>query len=147
MNDTPSEVVNSATMGKLTETARDLIERQLHVHGALLFRGMPLHKADDFSRFMYGLGFKLRGYHGGTGLRHSVADNVMTSSDDDPSTSMEPHNEMAYGNNYPYRVKKFGLIRPMPTMLLTTRLIVYGLTEISQMTDTQPILTMVMEVK
>ncbi|XP_077864781.1 dapdiamide synthesis protein DdaC-like [Saccoglossus kowalevskii] len=92
------------TMENLSKTARDLIERELHIHGAILFRGMPLEKADDFSRFMSGLGYSLSGYEGGVAVRHKVARSVLTASNDPPSYTIEPHNEMSYTDTYPSKI-------------------------------------------
>ena len=35
-----------------------LLTRKLALHGTLLFRGLPIHSADDFSRFAHAFGFK-----------------------------------------------------------------------------------------
>ncbi|XP_077864783.1 uncharacterized protein LOC144350474 [Saccoglossus kowalevskii] len=98
-----SESLDEDTMRKLSETARDLIERKLHIHGAILFTDMSLINADDFSRFMNGLGYSLAGYEGGTAVRHNVASSVLTASNDPPSYTIEPHNEMSYTDNYPLK--------------------------------------------
>ncbi|XP_070568319.1 dapdiamide synthesis protein DdaC-like isoform X3 [Ptychodera flava] len=94
--------------------ARDIIERELHVHGALLFRGLPLLNGDDFSRFMQGMEYSLIGYEGGFAPRHKVSQDVLTASDDPSEYSIEPHNEMSFLERYPLKIFFFCDVPPLP---------------------------------
>ncbi len=87
--------------------AKTWIEAVLHEHGAILFRGLPLSSAEDFSCFVSGLDYENMDYAGGTALRDNVASQVMTASTEPPEVSMEPHNEMAYATYYPSKILFF----------------------------------------
>ncbi|XP_070568318.1 dapdiamide synthesis protein DdaC-like isoform X2 [Ptychodera flava] len=104
----------SASISDFAKGTRDIIERELHVHGALLFRGVPVQSPDDFSQFMQGLEYSLMGYYGGSGYRSTVTKDVMTASDDLPEYTIEPHNEMAYLEQYPMKFFLYCDVPPLP---------------------------------
>ncbi|XP_078598381.1 dapdiamide synthesis protein DdaC-like [Branchiostoma floridae x Branchiostoma japonicum] len=72
--------------------------------GAVLFRGLPLHTATDFSRFVSNAGLSLMTYEGGAAMRTNVTDHVDTASIEHPAISMETHNEMSYTQPYPEKI-------------------------------------------
>ncbi|XP_077866874.1 uncharacterized protein LOC144355674 [Saccoglossus kowalevskii] len=85
--------------------ARSIIEEKLHIFGTILFTGLPLKNATDFSKFFKFLGYQPTSYVGGVGSRHQIADNILTANDNDPPIySIEPHNEMSYTNHYPQKI-------------------------------------------
>jgi hypothetical protein len=43
---------------KSLQSQNQLLTKQLALHGAILFRGLPIRSADDFSRFTFAFGFK-----------------------------------------------------------------------------------------
>lgn len=61
---TPSDVVPD--LDTVIETVKHLqsqggiLTKKLAVHGTLLFRGLPIHDANDFSRFAHAFGYKPR---------------------------------------------------------------------------------------
>ncbi|XP_070567974.1 dapdiamide synthesis protein DdaC-like [Ptychodera flava] len=84
---------------------REIIDEKLHVYGTILFRGLPVENADDFSRFFKRLGFSSMTYQGGAGERTEKADQVTSATDIDPPIfTIEPHNEMAYVDHYPLKI-------------------------------------------
>ncbi|KAI8509998.1 hypothetical protein Bbelb_124260 [Branchiostoma belcheri] len=87
------------------QVIRDVLERRKE--GALLFRGLPLATAEDFSRVVVNLGLKLTSYKGGGGIRHRLAKAVDTASDEPPELCIEPHHELAYTNHYPEKIMFF----------------------------------------
>ncbi|KAI8520266.1 hypothetical protein Bbelb_000200 [Branchiostoma belcheri] len=99
---TPDAQVN-ASPEECAVPARKLLEDLLDQanEGAVLFRGLPLHTPEDFSRFMSNLGLKLTSYRGGSGVRHNLAASVDTASNEPPDFCIEPHNEMAYTDHFP----------------------------------------------
>ena len=80
------------------------IETTLSECGAILVRGLPIVTADDFAHFTACLGYATMSYAGGTAIRHVVAPQVMTASNEPPAVSMEPHNEMAYARLSPSKI-------------------------------------------
>ncbi|XP_066267444.1 dapdiamide synthesis protein DdaC-like [Branchiostoma lanceolatum] len=86
-------------------TARDVVRNVVDGEtGAVLFRGLPLHTATDFSRFVDNAGLKPMSYGGGTALRTNVTGHVDTASIEHPSISMETHNEMSYTHPCPEKI-------------------------------------------
>ncbi|XP_070567967.1 dapdiamide synthesis protein DdaC-like [Ptychodera flava] len=84
---------------------REIIDEKLHVYGTILFRGLPVENADDFSRFFKQLGFSSMTYYGGAGERTEIADQVLSATDVEPPIyTIEPHNEMAYVDHYPLKI-------------------------------------------
>ncbi|XP_078575909.1 dapdiamide synthesis protein DdaC-like [Branchiostoma floridae x Branchiostoma japonicum] len=96
----------------MRQVIRNVLERRKE--GALLFRGLPLATAEDFSRALVNLGLKLTNYEGGSGVRQRLAEAVDTASDDPPEFCIEPHNEMAYTPHFPEKVMFFCLDPPSP---------------------------------
>ncbi|XP_070567968.1 dapdiamide synthesis protein DdaC-like isoform X1 [Ptychodera flava] len=84
---------------------REIIDEKLHVYGTILFRGLPVENADEFSRLFKNLGYTSMTYQGGAGERTEKADQVTSATDIDPPIySIEPHNEMAYTDHGPLKV-------------------------------------------
>ncbi|XP_078575914.1 uncharacterized protein LOC144861775 isoform X1 [Branchiostoma floridae x Branchiostoma japonicum] len=95
----------------MQQVIRNVLERRKE--GALLFRGLPLATAEDFSRALVNLGLKLTSYKGGGGIRHQLAEAVDTASDEPPEFCIEPHHDLAYTNHYPEKIMFF-CIDPLP---------------------------------
>ena len=81
-------------------SAPDLL-RLLRNTGALLFRGFPLHSAEDFRRVVGAIAPQLRGYAGGTSPRSQVAEGVYTSTEYPQHLEIPLHNEMSYSCQWP----------------------------------------------
>ncbi|XP_070568562.1 dapdiamide synthesis protein DdaC-like [Ptychodera flava] len=105
---------SATSISDFAKGARDIIERELHIHGALLFRGLPLKNGDDFSKFMQEMEYTLIGYEGGFAVRHKVFQDVLTASDDPPEYCIEPHNEMSFLERYPLKIFLFCDVPPLP---------------------------------
>ncbi len=80
----------------LSESAADLIRREIDAHPAILFKGLPIRSRDDFSIFTGGLGLTPHDYTGGNSIRDKQPDNVNVASFEPPEITLSPHNEMAY---------------------------------------------------
>ena len=68
---------------------------------AILFRGLPVVNAEDFSRWGNNLGYEPYAYVGGITPRYETVENVAVGSLDSKEVNIEPHNEMSYSVNYP----------------------------------------------
>lgn len=95
----------------LGATAPDLIGL-LRRTGALLFRGFPLHGAEDFRRAVGAIAPQLRGYAGGTSPRTQVADGVYTSTEYPKQLEIPLHNEMSYSCQWPELLYFFCVTAP-----------------------------------
>lgn len=91
---------------ELTDICKSIIENDLTKYGAILFRGLPLVKAEDFAEFSVCLGYKTMDYKGGSANRRIVNKkaNVYTANDDPSAYTIELHNELAYAPVYPRKV-------------------------------------------
>ena len=84
---------NLSEYGRL---ARKLIDNKLRQSEAMLFHGLPIRNADDFSQLMIGMDYPPLLSHGAS-ERPQVAPLVYAASDDVPANfTLHPHNEQAY---------------------------------------------------
>lgn len=72
-----------------------LLTEKLAVHGTLLFRGLPIHSADDFSRFAHAFGYKPHEVIGNVIVRPEKAPNVAPANEGPTSMRIYSHNESA----------------------------------------------------
>jgi len=79
-----------------------VIEGLLLRYGAILFRGFPLEKPEDFDQFAKAYGYDPFLDVGGSGLRYGVVGNVYTASETNPPFIIPLHHEMAHIKDYPY---------------------------------------------
>ena len=100
-------VASHLSLETWAEDVKFWTETTLPDYGAILVRGLPISTADELARLISGLGYPTMGYEGGTGVRHKVAANVMTASNDPPEFSIEPHSEMSYARVYPSKLLLF----------------------------------------
>ncbi|CUA96537.1 TauD/TfdA family dioxygenase [Thiomonas bhubaneswarensis] len=70
-------------------------------HGALLFRGLPVTSADDFSRFVQVFDGQVLDYIGGAVPRTRINQVVFSSTELPSFRRIRMHNELAYQKNYP----------------------------------------------
>ena len=92
----PQDGDGAASLEEWAAAARPVIDAELRAHGCILFRGMPVTSADDFSAFLAALNYPTMDTHG-VSQRPEYAENVFGASDDvPPSHSLHMHNEQAY---------------------------------------------------
>ena len=95
--------------------AREVIEAELRTHGAILFRGLPIHTAEDCSAFRAALGYPVMSGSSGVNERPEYAENVFGASEGTPHThTLHLHNEQAYlapdaSPSYPRKIFFFSL--------------------------------------
>eukprot|EP00002_Diphylleia_rotans_P006380 TRINITY_DN15763_c0_g1_i1.p1 TRINITY_DN15763_c0_g1~~TRINITY_DN15763_c0_g1_i1.p1 ORF type:complete len:349 (-),score=69.97 TRINITY_DN15763_c0_g1_i1:59-1105(-) len=83
------------------------VEEQLHVYGAIVFRGLWMRTAADFDVFVDGFNFEHLPYVGGAAPRTNVVGRVFTTNESPPDVPIPFHHEMAQVPNYPQRVLFF----------------------------------------
>jgi len=86
------------------EENKEMIERELMKHGAILFRGFPVRTPDDFDVFVKGFGYENFPYVGGAAPRNVVSGNVYTTNESPPELNIPFHHEMAQVPNWPKKL-------------------------------------------
>lgn len=71
----------------------DILTKKLAVHGSLLFRGLPIHDANDFSRFAHAFGYKPHEIIGIVVDRPLLAPNVAPANESPKEVLIYNHNE------------------------------------------------------
>ncbi|KAK7754734.1 hypothetical protein SLS62_003292 [Diatrype stigma] len=96
------EDIDSAVRSIETLTDRGTFNSLLSRHGAILFRGFPIKKADDLAKFTKA--FKFPQPHqevGLSGKRTAVGDNVKTANEEPPNVKFYYHNEYGRSAHFP----------------------------------------------
>ncbi|RYC57162.1 hypothetical protein CHU98_g9045 [Xylaria longipes] len=75
------------------QSQNNLLTRQLALHGTLLFRGLPIRNADDFSRFAHAFAFKPHEIIGIVVNRPVLAPNISPASEAPKEVLIHSHNE------------------------------------------------------
>lgn len=83
------------------EAHRDVFERALIQHGAVVLRGFPLHDTDDFIALIAKLPKHEQGYAGGTQIRKGIKAQVLEASTTARDIFIHLHQEMSYLPNNP----------------------------------------------
>ncbi|XP_077977309.1 dapdiamide synthesis protein DdaC-like isoform X2 [Glandiceps talaboti] len=107
----PDNPGNELSIGDWAKLCREQTDSLLHNVGALLFRGLPLCTAEDFSTFIIKMGYQSLRYMGGAGRRDNVADEVMTASDEPLKFTIDLHTEMSNLSYWPSKIVFF-CVRP-----------------------------------
>jgi alpha-ketoglutarate-dependent taurine dioxygenase len=83
---------------------RELIERELLKHGAILFRGFKVETVLRFEEFARAISTDLLDYKERAAPRHEVGKNVYTSTEYPADQSIPLHHEMSYSHNWPTKI-------------------------------------------
>lgn len=86
---------------------KDLFDRLVAAHGAILFRGFPLKTTDDFQNAIAHYPTGGLTYAGGGAPRKQLATRVFEATHADKDWYLIPHQEMAYLPNYPRLISFF----------------------------------------
>ncbi|KAI5860641.1 Clavaminate synthase-like protein [Durotheca rogersii] len=78
---------------KALQSRGGILTKKLALHGTLLFRGLPIHNADDFSRFAHAFGYKPHEIIGIVVDRPVLAPNVAPANEAPKSVLIYNHNE------------------------------------------------------
>ncbi|MEM7352069.1 MAG: TauD/TfdA family dioxygenase, partial [Acidobacteriota bacterium] len=94
------------------EGHRDLVEKKLLQHGAILFRGFKVESVDQFQDFARTVSSELLDYKERAAPRNEVAANVYTSTEFPPDQIIPMHHEMSYSHSWPTKLWFFCAIAP-----------------------------------
>lgn len=93
---------------------KNFIEKLILKQGALLFRGFPVHTANDFSQLIEALDFgQFVNYIGGDSPRTHVEKKVYTSTEAPPDFHIHLHQEMSFIKKFPRHIYFFCEIPPL----------------------------------
>jgi len=109
------EPEGDADLGRLCDWLRaraDWVQEQLATHGALLFRGFPVHDAAAFERLARAVDDELQNEYLGTSPRSGLTDYVFTASELPPFFPIPQHCEMSFIAHPPRRVFFCCLLAP-----------------------------------
>ncbi|XP_064643904.1 dapdiamide synthesis protein DdaC-like [Lineus longissimus] len=108
--------VEKQQLESYSREVRPKLDALLLEYGAVLFRGLPLDTAGDFSKFFLGLGHRPMDYIGGVSLRSKIAPGIVDTGSqlEQKGFFIEPHCEMAYFSNFPHMFCLFAEVPPSP---------------------------------
>ena len=89
---------------------RKFLDEYTNEFQAILVKSLPINTSEDFNEFGKTLGYPMMTYRYGTGFRQTVIGDTYSASDEPKEYCIEPHNEMAYLNIFPSKVRIFSLI-------------------------------------
>ena len=116
---------NQSSLPELTTKCMEYVEENFSRSPAILFRDLPAKTAEDFSTIAKAVQGKTMTYEGGTAFRTQVdkSAGTYTASIDPPSYTIEPHNEMAFNDIFPSKVRQaaLGSHFVVSNILVTTR--------------------------
>ena len=101
---------------------RKFLDENWNEFQAILVKSLPITTSEDFSEFGKTLGYPPKTYRYGSGPRETVIGNTYSASDEPKEYSIEPHNEMAYLNTFPSKVRLFSLINVMQSIFHNSNL-------------------------
>jgi alpha-ketoglutarate-dependent taurine dioxygenase/acyl carrier protein len=78
-----------------------VVERQLAEHGAVLFRGFPLHSLEDFEHVSRAVAPELLDYSEPSSPRTELSARIYTSTEYPADQRIHLHNEMSYAHQWP----------------------------------------------
>jgi alpha-ketoglutarate-dependent taurine dioxygenase len=91
-------------LAQWVKAGRDLVDRALHTHGALLLRGFGIYSAAQFERVVHAFTDDLSDYVEGTSPRTAITDKVYTSTEYPSQYPISMHNELSYAHRWPGRL-------------------------------------------
>jgi alpha-ketoglutarate-dependent taurine dioxygenase len=83
---------------------KELINLKLQSHGAILFRDFNNTDIEEFEKFSKVVSNEIMIYRERSSPRHTVQNNVYTSTDYPPSQKIFPHNEHSYSRTFPLKL-------------------------------------------
>ena len=98
---------NQSSLAELTAKCTYFVKDNLSRNPAILFRGLPAETARDFSIIAQASQERSLNYDGGTALRSQVdkSAGIYTANNEPNCYSIELHNEMAYNDVFPSKVR------------------------------------------
>lgn len=97
---------------RLWERDREELEAEMHLAGALLFRGFDISETDHFQAVMAQMKSSLLDYIDGNSPRTKVGGGVYTSTEYPPDYFISLHNELSYSSSWPKRLFFCCIVEP-----------------------------------
>ncbi|KAJ3207100.1 hypothetical protein HDU67_007683 [Dinochytrium kinnereticum] len=108
----PPSFATGAEAAAWANANKDHLRARLVENGAILFRGFPLDRPEDFSDFVEALGVEPLPYVGGAAPRYTVYKDVHTTNESPPDQPIPFHHEMAQVPRYPKTIFFFCHVEP-----------------------------------
>ncbi|XP_031572559.1 uncharacterized protein LOC116306607 isoform X2 [Actinia tenebrosa] len=110
------EHADKFSISEWAQNCRHLLDNELSKYGAILFRGLPLSKGEQFSVFTNAIGYSPMGYEGGAVDRPVFDKKAFTfvSTSENKDLNIEPHSDMAYSAVYPNKIIFYCDMAPAP---------------------------------
>jgi alpha-ketoglutarate-dependent taurine dioxygenase len=99
-----SPLMHELRLALWTADHRDIIERHLLKHGAILFRGFDVTTVEAFEEVVAAVSGEPLKYSERSSPRHEVGNKIYTSTDYPPEQSIFPHNEHSYSRTFPMKL-------------------------------------------
>jgi alpha-ketoglutarate-dependent taurine dioxygenase len=96
--------LDGVNLSSWARSNREFLDRSLHQHGGILFRGFDLQSQDDFEQAVKSMSVELMHYMEGATPRVQLSENVYTSTEYPANQSIELHNELSYVITWPGRI-------------------------------------------
>ncbi|KAL4183956.1 hypothetical protein AMTRI_Chr11g100910 [Amborella trichopoda] len=129
---TPSHEGGETRLAEAVRANRGWLDEQLSRHGAILFRGFDVHRAEDFGSVVEAFGWEEMVYEAGGAVRSKVADRVYTANESPPEKLIDFHHEMSYSKIFPSKIFFFCMEAPPEggeTSILLSHIIVEKMEE------------------
>ena len=107
---------HQASLAELAAKCMEYVEKNLTDNPAILFRNLPAQNAQDFSIIAQGMPWKTMDSKGAINYRSNVDKNAgtYTASDEPPHITIDPHNEFAYNDVFPSKVRSVYHVYSVP---------------------------------
>jgi amino acid adenylation domain-containing protein len=96
--------VGGVQLAHWAELNRELIVRELHRAGGILFRGFEVDAVDEFRAFARSVSSELIRYGERSSPRTEIGDGIYTSTDHPADQPIVLHNEQSYTTNWPMKI-------------------------------------------
>lgn len=96
--------IENVNLIRWVEANRERVERELLLHGALLFRGFEIAGVEQFEQFARAISPDLLDYRERAAPRLEVGRNIYTSTEYPAEHHIPLHHEMSYSHNWPCKI-------------------------------------------
>jgi alpha-ketoglutarate-dependent taurine dioxygenase len=99
-----SPVIENLSLADWSAQNKDLLKQKLPHHGAILFRGFADADLRGFETLTEIVSDEVMDYRERSSPRHTIKNNIYTSTDYPPSQKIFPHNEHSYSKTFPQKL-------------------------------------------
>ena len=97
-------LVPDVNLAAYVKSERELLEKSLLDHGAILFRGFRIGSIAEFKQVAAAMARELLDYTEGSTPRSEIGDKIYTSTEYPPDQLIPLHNEMSYSRAWPMKI-------------------------------------------